>query len=200
MSFLAGDCHTHHLDATPPALFHVEAVADLTTLPEMSLDLSIGIHPWNTGGDDIQQRLDTLCRFAGDSRIKAIGECGLDRLRGADIETQTEIFVRHVLLATTLCKPLIIHCVRAWDVLLATIKTMPSTSAPRIVHGFRGKPQLARQLLDAGLDISFGQHFNAGSYALVPQDRRHIETDDSPLTITQIRQLHLTSSTTTHHS
>ena len=46
------------------------------------------------------------------------------------------------------------------------------------VHGFRGKPALALQLLQTGMDLSFGGRYCAESYALTPPDRRHRETDD----------------------
>ena len=41
-----------------------------------------------------------------------------------------------------------------------------------------GGPALARQLLDAGIDLSFGRRYNPASLALTPPDRRHFETDE----------------------
>lgn len=37
-----------------------------------------------------------------------------------------------------------------------------------IIHGFRRKPELARQLVDAGFDISIGTKYNPGVPAVVP--------------------------------
>ncbi|MBR6482078.1 MAG: hydrolase TatD, partial [Bacteroidaceae bacterium] len=54
------------------------------------------------------------------------------------------------------------------------------------VHGFRGGPKLAEQLLDAGMDISFGLHHNADSLRLTPEHRRHFETDDSGVSLTDV--------------
>jgi len=76
-------------------------------------------------------------------------------------------------------RPMTLHVVRAFDVMLALRKRL----RPRqrwTVHGFRGKPALARQLLDAGFDLSFGLHHNPDSLAITPPDRRHFETDALP--------------------
>ena len=48
---------------------------------------------------------------------------------------------------------------------------------PWIVHGFRGGPALARQLLDAGFDLSFGLRYNKESFDITPTERRYRETD-----------------------
>lgn len=124
---------------------------------------------------------------ASDERIVAIGECGIDLLRGADIKLQQELFMRHASLAERVGKPLIIHCVRAWGELLGAYRCI-KPSQPWIVHGFRGGPALARQLLDAGMHISLGEHFNKATAAIIPDDRLHIETDCSTLPIGYIAE------------
>jgi TatD DNase family protein len=48
-----------------------------------------------------------------------------------------------------------------------------------IVHGFRGKPELARQLLKSDCAISYGEHFNVESVRNTPLDKLFIETDES---------------------
>ena len=40
--------------------------------------------------------------------VKAIGETGLDKLRGATIERQTELLIHHIALSEELHKPLCI--------------------------------------------------------------------------------------------
>ncbi len=54
---------------------------------------------------------------------------------------------------------------------------------PWIIHGFRGKPQQAGQLLRAGFNLSLGPNFNPETARVIPSDRLHIETDDSPVTL-----------------
>ena len=136
---------------------------------------SAGIHPWDTPcGEEAFKWLESI---ACESHVVAIGECGLDALRGAQLAEQETVFIRQARLAEALEKPLIIHCVRAWHRLLALRPQLPD-NVRLIVHGFRGKPALARQLLAAGFDLSFGEHFNSESFSLTPSDRRFLESDE----------------------
>ena len=137
---------------------------------------SAGIHPWWTE-HDLDRLWNGLLAWAGHAQVVAIGECGLDKLRGASMEVQKEIFVRQLELGEHLSLPVTIHCVKAFDQLLSLRKTL-RPSVQWTVHGFRGKPELAKQLLAAGFNLSFGKHFNAESYALTPDARRYRETDD----------------------
>jgi TatD DNase family protein len=50
-------------------------------------------------------------------------------------------------------KPVIIHCVRAWDELLSVQKKL-KPRMPWLVHGFRGNRELAGQLLAKGMYLS----------------------------------------------
>ena len=58
-----------------------------------------------------------------------------------------------------------------------------------IVHGFRGNAELARQLLKAGIELSFGERFNARALAATPEEKRHTESDESELSLQQIVEL-----------
>ena len=53
-------------------------------------------------------------------------------------------------------------------------------------HGFRGNARVARQLLDAGFYLSYGQYFNPEAVRITPIDRLLVETDESPLPIEEI--------------
>ena len=57
---------------------------------------------------------------------------------------------------------------------------------PWIIHGFRGKPQLAQQLLNNGFYISLGEHFNPQTVTIIPTNRLLFETDESTLDINTI--------------
>ncbi len=108
--------------------------------------------------------------------IVAIGECGIDRQKGTDIITQETVFRRHIELAERSALPITIHCVKAFDLMLKLHKELrPSTQWT--IHGFRGKPLLARQLLESGFSLSFGKYHNPESYAITPVERRYDETD-----------------------
>lgn len=176
------DFHTHNLAAAPgTAIVNIPREALLApsnfSLAEGGM-YSVGIHPWWTESEEeIALMWENVETWAKNEQIVAIGECGFDRLRG-NLEAQQRLFLLHVRLSEHLEKPLTIHCVRAFDLLLAAKKELK----PRMtwtVHGFRGRPTLARQLLDAGFDLSFGTRYNPESFRITPPSRRHTETDDN---------------------
>lgn len=148
---------------------------------------SVGIHPWHTTDEIPAEAWEKLEKLALDPRVAAIGEAGLDALRGGEPAVQEDIFLRQAALAESVGKPLIIHCVRRYGRLMELHRSF----APRqlwMVHGFTGKPQLARQLLAEGIEISFGERANPASVAVVPEASRHFETDMSSLPIEEIRK------------
>lgn len=176
------DFHTHDL-ARRDAIVNLPEGAEVP--PEGRF--SVGIHPWEAGGLT-PQRWAWVEQAADDPRVVAIGECGLDALRGPSMEEQEELFAAHARLASRLAKPLIIHCVRASDRLLRLNKQLRGDSL-WIVHGFRGKEAAGRQLLDAGLHLSVGASTPpavARALAAYAPGRVHLESDQSPLPISEI--------------
>ena len=107
------------------------------------------------------------------------------------METQRKVFFGHCELAEQWRLPLIIHQVRSADALLQIRKEF-SPTVPWIIHGFRGKPKLALQLLEAGFYLSFGSALCQEDSALhdslfiTPTDRLFLETDESDLPIEQL--------------
>lgn len=173
------DIHTHNTEADPE-----QAILDCPQY-EAGRKISLGIHPWHIGSD-WENEFRLLEQTASNANVIAIGECGMDRLKSsADTELQRELFRAHVLLAEKEQKPLIIHCVKAFDDILAIHKEIAPEQA-WVIHGFRGKPQLAEQLTKAGIFLSLGEHFNAESARIIPADRLFIESDESKLTIGEI--------------
>lgn len=144
---------------------------------------SCGVHPWYS--EDADPQIKFLQEIANDPRIVAIGEAGLDKLKGPDLNTQKEVFIQQVELAEKLQKPLIIHCVKAWDDLLHIKKTI-KPHQPWIAHGYRGKPELTRQLVSHGFYFSIGEKFNAEALQEIPIDRLFCETDVSYTPLIQI--------------
>lgn len=146
---------------------------------------SRGLHPWSSE-DLTEEALEELCRVVQLPNCLAIGEAGLDRVCGTDFTLQEHYFAEQIKLSEELALPLVIHCVRAWSELLAYHKRF-APKQPWIVHGFRGKPTLAEQLLRAGLVLSMGEYAPADSLRLAyGANRLLLETDDSSLTIGEI--------------
>ncbi len=174
------DIHTHNLRALPPAVISVEPDFDL----DPSHLYSVGIHPWHSDlADALTLRLLDLKAQA--PNVVAIGETGLDTLRGAPLDRQAQLLQHHIELSEQLGKPLVLHIVRAFNQIMALRRSI-SPSQPWIIHGFRGKPQLATQLLGSGFHISLGERFNPATAAIIPDDRLHFETDESQLPIDTI--------------
>lgn len=147
--------------------------AEIATAPGEAW-YSVGFHPWDTAGGAMPD-MEYLRRLAADARVVAIGEAGIDRLRG-DTATQREVFRRQALLAEEVGKPLIIHCVKAWDDILALRREL-KPNVEWIIHGFRGGVEQARQLLAAGFMLSLGERHAPGADDFIPSERLYRETD-----------------------
>lgn len=141
---------------------------------------SCGVHPWHSHNADLE--LSLLSKLVADKRIVAIGETGLDKLQGAPLDVQMTVFRKQIELAMQLNKPLIIHCVKAWDELIALYKEYTPT-VDCIIHGYRGKPQQAKQLLDLGFKFSIGAQFNKDTLMNIPLTSLFCETDISDTSI-----------------
>ena len=183
------DFHTHHENAQPGTAVvnlpvHLLSDPDMFSPAEGGL-YSVGIHPWWIDGtydeESLWKGVETL---AVHPQVVAIGECGLDRLKG-DFDRQMIFFEKHARLAETLGKPLIIHCVKAFDDIIAARKRLGPT-VQWTIHGFRGKPQQAEQLFRAGFALSFGIKANPVTVRLVPKERRLFETDDDDVQIADV--------------
>lgn len=101
------------------------------------------------------------------------------------MELQLTVFKAQVRLSEEYGLPLIIHCVKAMDELLAVKKEFRPQQA-WIWHGFRGKPEQAVQLLKKGFYLSFGEHYPDETMQTVPDERLFLETDNSSLDIEDI--------------
>lgn len=174
------DFHTHHLLATDALI----SVSPTDFAPMPGKRYAVGIHPWHTE-DDVEAQMQALAEAAQNEQVMAIGETGLDSLRGAPLDVQMCLFERHIALAETLGKPLVIHCVRtSQQVLKAWSESRKSVVWA--IHGFRGNARVVAPLVKAGFYISFGERFNADALRAVPLDRLLAETDESALPIGQI--------------
>ena len=183
MSFMFKDItdfHTHNLQAEHAIINIPKEWLLQPTLfaPRCNAVYSVGIHPWWTENDaEIEEMLNHLPQLLQHKQVVAVGECGLDALRGAPLNQQIALFKAQIQMAEAAQLPVTLHIVRCFDRLLQLHKQLHPTTQ-WTVHGFRGKPALAEQLLRAGLDLSFGQHRNEASWQITPPYRRHIESDE----------------------
>jgi TatD DNase family protein len=140
----------------------------------------VGVHPWWAQDADA---LDHVRALAGMQHAHGIGECGLDFRRAgteAARERQRVVLRPQLALAAERRLPVVLHCVRAWQVLRDELAGFDLAGG--MVHGWSGGPEQTRSVLSAGLHVSVGPDVlrsakaraGAGS---VPLDRLLVESD-----------------------
>lgn len=145
--------------------------------PQRGHFYSVGLHPWEIK-DDWRTQMAGLLVKALHPQVAMIGETGIDKKNGAaPLEVQMEVFREHVRLSELLRKPLIIHCVKGFDEVLAIRKEMKA-ALPWLIHGFRGGIEQWQQLSRAGLLVSIGEHYDEELVKELPLSQLFIESDE----------------------
>jgi TatD DNase family protein len=183
--------HTHHFSN------HADVVELVNQYPqEFDATIpfySIGIHPWFIMENRIESDLAIIESKMNNSNCLAVGECGLDKRIEIPFELQKNVFERQLLLAEQFQKPVVIHCVAAFQELIE-IKNKLKISVPILIHGFSKNEQVAKQLLANGCYISFGKYLLQmpelkSVFCAMPNDRFFLETDTSEQTIQEVYAL-----------
>jgi TatD DNase family protein len=154
---------------------------------------SIGIHPWYIKEDRIDEELKIIEEKLQTKTCLAIGECGLDKRIDISLEQQTIVFEKQLALAEKYKKPVVIHCVAAYQEVTAIKKRM-KISVPMIIHGFSKNSQIANQLIKEGFYLSFGKYLLKNPdlktvFESIPNDRFFLETDTIEEGIEQVYEL-----------
>ncbi len=186
------DIHTH--DSRPvPGVFAVENIMAHENRDPATISAPVfttGIHPWHLDRNNSGALLAYIRGIASSPNLIAFGEAGFDKLRGPSHEIQLAVFAEQVKIAGEFGKPLVIHCVKAWNELQEAHRDLkPET--PWLVHGFRGKKDLALQLIKRGMYISFWFDFvvrpeSSGLLKSLPPERMFLETDGADADIRDI--------------
>lgn len=142
---------------------------------------SIGIHPWYINEDRLSIDLQIIEQKLTLNNCLALGECGLDKRIEIPFEIQKKVFKAQIFLAEKFQKPLVLHCVAAFQEIIQ-IKKELNIKVPLIIHGFSKNEQTAKQLLDNGFYLSFGKYLLRNPelktvFQSVPNDRFFLETD-----------------------
>lgn len=151
---------------------------------------SIGIHPWYIEETRLDEDLKIIEEKLQTKNCLAIGECGLDKRIEVPFDLQVSVFEKQLELAQKFKKPVVIHCVAAFQEVMAIKKKM-KISVPMIIHGFSKNNQLAEQLIGAGFYLSFGKYLLKNPdlktvFQNVPNDRFFLETDTIEESIKQV--------------
>ncbi|MBU0489059.1 MAG: TatD family hydrolase [Bacteroidetes bacterium] len=156
-------------------------------IPENQL-FSAGVHPWDARSEDIELYRNWLDEAPQYPNCVALGEAGIDAIRGADKESQEAVFRLHAEMAEKHKLPLIIHAVRAHQDIIRIRKT-GNFAVPWIVHGFTAKPEVAEMYFRAGIHISIGEFYIqnpeklARLLTIIPLSSLFVETDESEISI-----------------
>ena len=142
---------------------------------------SIGIHPWHIVEARIGEDLEIIESHLIDEKCLAIGECGLDKRIEIPMALQQMVFEKQLALAEKYKKPVVIHCVAAFQEVIAIKKKM-AISVPMIIHGFSKNKETAEQLIANGFYLSFGKYLLRNPelelvFKNIPKDRLFLETD-----------------------
>ncbi|TRX71698.1 TatD family hydrolase [Carboxylicivirga sp. M1479] len=175
--------HTHHPtgSVTNTEVINLNINSIRNTLPRYC---SVGLHPWDIDSSHKQQLL-LLRKVASTKNIVAIGECGLDKLKGPNLAVQLEVFKAHIEISEHTQKPLIIHCVKSYNEIIKLKKDIQPSQA-WIFHGFNAPKETTEQALKHNFYFSLGASlFNSEAKAqqslpYIPHNRLFLETDDNP--------------------
>ncbi len=153
---------------------------------------SVGLHPWYMTESNWGSDLEHLELLLSNKKVIALGECGLDKLRGVDIELQENAFIAQIKLAEKYNLPIVVHCVRSYNELIKIVK-IKKLQVPIIIHGFQSKLNILNPILFAGFHISVGAavlNNTSVNWAeilyTIPNDSLFLETDDSNVNIKDI--------------
>jgi TatD DNase family protein len=171
------DAHTHTIPDYNMGIYQSDAVYTASLF-------SVGVHPWQADVKTLSEIIPAIHH----QNCRAIGEVGLDRLKGPSMEIQRAMLLSQLALANELQKPVIFHLVRAWDEFYALLKSKQQT--PWIIHGFNSPKQFPR-LLQTNVLFSLGpaslQNPHMQSILTqIPFNRILLETDDTASDINQV--------------
>lgn len=172
------DIHTHVVRETDSVqIFNTSNFNP--PLPDVPF-VSAGIHPCCLQEDTAESQWQQLLSFVRLNKVVAIGECGLDKNCDTPFMLQQTFFERQIQMANQLQKPLIIHCVRAFNEVVDILK-YKQVSVPVIFHGFNRNIRLAQMLIKEGYFLSFGKSLlntaSANVWIQTPLERIFLETD-----------------------
>ena len=144
---------------------------------------TVGIHPWHAEFCELAEV--ELCAAS----VDAIGEIGLDYACEVPREIQMDVFRAQLALAERLEKPVILHCVRAFEDVVKVVGEYRLKGV--IFHGFIGSKEQAQRAVSQGHSLSFGERTFRSPKTIeamlsTPLSHLFVETDESATPIEEI--------------
>ena len=151
---------------------------------------SIGIHPWYIDENRLETDLEIIKQKLQLDECLALGECGLDKRIEIPLELQISVFKQQLELVKETQKPIVLHCVAAYDEVIAIKKEMKIEN-PMIIHGFSKNEKVAQSLLKNGFYLSFGKYLLRNPdlekvFTFAPENQILLETDTIEESIYQV--------------
>jgi TatD DNase family protein len=142
---------------------------------------SVGMHPHDA--TEGQQGIGYIADLAGESKVVAIGECGLDYFKSTTSRREQEQALRlQIELAQRLDKPVIFHVREAFEDFFRIVDDYRGVRG--VVHSFTGSPQDMTGALDRGFFIALNgimtftkDESQLAAAKQLPLDRLLLETD-----------------------
>jgi len=179
------DFHTH-TKWNYPNIFSIRSLVkpgEAGTYMLHDYPVSIGVHPWFINEARLADEVLQLKEAAAQAHIVMIGECGIDLKCNTPYPLQEKAFIQQAEIAQQLKKPLVVHCVKAYQSLTNYMKQLRPT-IPWIFHGFNHNEFVAGELAELGAYFSVGADlFRENSkirrtITRLPLDRLFFETDE----------------------
>ena len=179
-------CHRHNHEVDVVSVYNL-LLHENQDIPDFPF--SAGLHPWHASVFSPEILSIALDGFTACPNLIAFGETGLDKACDVPMQLQQDIFELHLKKAEEIGKPLILHCVKAWDEI---IEIAAGYSVTRILHGYNGSPQLTGRLLKQGFNFSIGKAIRFPdakihkAIPMIPISSLFCETDNSDISIQDI--------------
>lgn len=117
---------------------------------------AVGIHPHDSARCN-DKTLDLLKALAGNKKVVAIGEIGLDyHYDFSPRDVQREWLAKQIGLAKSLMLPIIIHDREAHKDILDIIKAENGYETGGVFHCFSGSAEMAREVMNLGFKLGIG--------------------------------------------
>lgn len=151
------DFHTHRRSGDALEILNVEALdaGAVARACQQGQPFSLGVHPWraDVSQTELQEAFSRIEQCVNVDGFVAIGECGLDWASQVARAAQMSVFEQQIELAHRLTVPVVLHCVRAFEEVMQTLRVRKIRRA--VFHSFVGSPQQAERVVREGYFCSF---------------------------------------------
>lgn len=196
------DLVPHFIYQEPENHIRIRPIRYLNENPTELVDnyFFIGIHPWDT---EHLLNYNGMELYFSHRNFLGLGEIGIDKFKGANLELQYEVFLKQLQLANQYhIQAVLIHCVRSYNLIFKGLNES-GFKGNIILHDYNGNEYQTEKLLKRNSFFSYGKSLyrceNRGfkSLDLIDVDRIFLEStkdhsiEDSYVTLAKLKGLTL---------